>query len=95
MKNHQALHPSPCHWKNDGGHEEVINHYLRKINDLMNSFECYFGGTNEIGRLAVGMIAWVADCPESQNINAKQKEGKWERCHDMLQASMIRICLSV
>ena len=39
--------------KSDSNHEEVIKHYPREINDLMNGLECYFGGTNEIGRMAV------------------------------------------
>ena len=41
----------------------------------MKGFKCYFGETNEIGRMAVSMLTWNADRSERQFLAITRKEG--------------------
>ena len=50
-------------------HRPVIEHYIKECIELMKGFDCYFGESNTIGRMAVGMLLWSADRPERQMIN--------------------------
>ena len=56
-------------------HSRVIDHYVKECQGLMKGFDVYFGDTNEIGRMAVGMLAWNADRPERQSISNTRQEG--------------------
>ena len=44
--------------KSGEDHTPVIEHFLREYQELMKGFKCYFGKTNEIGRMAVSMLTW-------------------------------------
>jgi len=41
----------------------------------MKGFKCYFGETNEVGRMAVSMLTWNVDRPERQGLTDTRKEG--------------------
>ena len=56
-------------------HTPVIEHYMEECQRLMSGFDCYFGDTNQIGRMAVGMLSWSADRPERQSISNTRQEG--------------------
>ena len=61
--------------KSDADHSEVINHYLHQAEELMKGFDCYFGHSNKIERVALAMLCWSADRPEQQSITHTRKEG--------------------
>ena len=63
--------------KSSDDHAPIIAKHLAQANELMSGFPCYFGETNEIGRMAVGMIAWLADRPKRQAVTFARKEGHW------------------
>jgi len=65
--------------KSDSDHTAVINHYMGKAEELMSGFNCYFGDTNRIERVALGMLCWSADRPEQQFITNTRKEGNYGR----------------
>jgi hypothetical protein len=65
--------------KSDSDHTAVINHYMGKAEELMSGFDCYFGDTNRIERVALGMLCWSADRPELQFITNTRKEGNYGR----------------
>ena len=58
-------------------HSPVVTHYVEECQRLMKGFDCYFGDTNEIGRMAVGMLTWNADRPERQSISNTRQEGHY------------------
>ena len=49
--------------KSDANHSEVINHYMHQAEELMKGFDCYFGNSNKIERVALAMLCWSADWP--------------------------------
>ena len=59
----------------DVDHTPVIQHYMEECQRLMRGFDCYFGDTNDIGRMAIGMLSWSADRPERQSISNTRQEG--------------------
>ena len=61
--------------KSGEDHTPVIEHFLGEYQDLMKGFKCYFGKTNDIGRMAVSMLTWNADRPERQSLGNTRKEG--------------------
>ena len=61
--------------KSGEDHTPVVEHFLREYQELMKGFKCYFGETNEIGRMAVSMLTWNADRPERQFLADTRKEG--------------------
>jgi len=65
--------------KSGEDHILVIEHFLREYQDVsgtyMKGFKCYFGETNEIGHMAVSMLAWNADRSERQGLVDTRKEG--------------------
>ena len=63
--------------KSSEDHTPVIEHYFTECQKLMKGFDCYFGDTNKIERMAVGMLMWNADRPERQMINNTRKEGTY------------------
>ena len=63
--------------KSDADHSEVIDHYLEEADKLMKGFDCYFGATNKIERVALGLLCWSADRPEQQSITHTRKEGHY------------------
>jgi hypothetical protein len=63
--------------KSSEDHTPVIEHYIDQCMKLMKGFECYFGATNEIKRMAVAMLTWHADRPERQAILNTLKEGTY------------------
>ena len=58
-------------------HTDVIDFYLDELNKLKEGFDCYFGLTNRIERLALAIIVWSADRPERQAIQGTRKEGTY------------------
>ena len=56
-------------------HTDVINYYLEEVQQLREGFDCYFGATNRIGRMAIAIIVWSADRPERQALQNTRKEG--------------------
>ena len=65
--------------KSSEDHTPVIEHYVDQCMELMKGFECYFGATNEIRRMAVAMLTWSADRPERQAILNTLQEGTYGR----------------
>jgi hypothetical protein len=63
--------------KSSEDHTPVIEHYLQECRELMEGFDCYFGETNKIERMALGMVTWNADRPERQMILNTLKEGTY------------------
>ena len=63
--------------KSSEDHTPVIEHYLAECKELMKGFDCYFGNTNRMGRMAVGMLSWNADRPERKMILNTKREGHW------------------
>ena len=63
--------------KSSEDHEEVINHFLEEAKDLMKGFKCYFGNTNDIRRMAVGLLSLHGDRPEKQSNGQTRQEGHW------------------
>jgi len=61
--------------KSGEDHTPVIEHYLKEYTKLMKGFDCYFGESNDVRRMAVGMLCWNADRPERQMIGETRKEG--------------------
>ena len=56
-------------------HRPVIEHYIKECQELMKGFDCYFGDSNTIGRMALAMLTWNADRPERQMITNTKQEG--------------------
>ena len=42
--------------KSDADHSEVIDHFLEEADKLMKGFDCFFGATNKIERVALGIL---------------------------------------
>ena len=60
-------------------HAPIIEHFLKEANELKKGFECYFGCSNTMERVAFGMICYNADRPENQSTNNTRQEGKFGR----------------
>jgi hypothetical protein len=60
-------------------HTKVIEHYIQEYKELMKGFLCYCGGSNDIRRLAFGLLSMNADRPERQMISNTRKEGTYGR----------------
>ena len=63
--------------KSGEDHTKVIENYIEECQRLMKGFDIYFGESNEIGRMAAGMLIWNADRPERQMITNTKKEGTY------------------
>ena len=63
--------------KSSEDHTPVIEHYMRELSEMMKGFDCYFGSSNKIQRIAFGMVAWNADRPENQMLTCTRKEGTY------------------
>ena len=63
--------------KSSDDHTKVIEYYVEQCKELMKGFECYFGESNKIERVAFSMLAWNADRPERQMISNTRKEGTY------------------
>lgn len=56
-------------------HREVVDYYMRQLNDVMKGFDCFFGKSNTFKRVAYGMIAYNADRPENFFVTNVLQEG--------------------
>ena len=56
-------------------HTKVFEHYLKECEELMDGFDCYFGTTNNICRVAFGLLTLNGDRPERQAMGFNRKEG--------------------
>ena len=63
--------------KSGSDHMAVIDYYLEEMKQLRAGFKCYMGKTNTIEHIALDMIAWNADRPERQMLQATRKEGTY------------------
>lgn len=63
--------------KSSEDHTPVIEHYLEQVQEVALGFECYSGHSNEVRRVAFGMLNYNADRPERQGILNTRKEGTW------------------
>ena len=58
-------------------HTKVVEHYMKECQELMQGFQCYFGNTNTLGRMAIGHLYSSADRPETQEMSHTMKEGTY------------------
>ena len=64
-------------------HTKVFEHYLEECKELMDGFNCYFGNTNEICRVAFGLLTLHGDRPVRQAIAHNRKEGHYGKVTGM------------
>jgi len=69
--------------KSSEDHTPVVEHYMKEVSELMKGFDCYFGSTNKMERVALGMITWNADRPENQMLTMTRKEGNYGKVTGM------------
>jgi hypothetical protein len=63
--------------RNDADHTPVIQHYMREVSELRKGIDCYFGNSNTIERVALDILAWLADRPENHELTCTRKEGTY------------------
>ena len=63
--------------RSNANHTTVAEHYMQQASELMKGFDCYFGNTNRIERVSLGMLVWNADRPENQCLTHTLKEGDY------------------
>ena len=56
-------------------HTAVIEHFYREFEEISNGFDCYLSDTNEIRRVAFGLLYHSADRPERQSVMHTMGEG--------------------
>ena len=50
--------------KSSEDHTPVIDTYMREARQLQHVFPCYFGNSNDIRDIVIGLLLHSADCPE-------------------------------
>ena len=65
--------------KSTEDHTKVIEYYYKRARDLIEGFDCYLGDTNEIGRVAFGLLFHSADRPERHSVAGTRTEGDYGR----------------
>ena len=63
--------------KSGEDHTEVVERFMQEADELMKGFDCYFGSTRTMERVAFGVLAWCADRPEMQSLTHTMKEGNY------------------
>ena len=63
--------------RNYADHAPVIQHYMREVSELRKGIDCYFGNSNTIERIALDILAWLADLPENHELTCTRKEGTY------------------
>ena len=69
--------------RSSANHTKVFERYLDEIRELMDGFDCYFGMTNQICRVAFGLLTLNGDRPERQAVGQTKKEGHYGKVSGM------------